>query len=299
VTLSPLEHSVQARLASEAKRLRVDPNLILTRYAAERLLFRLSSSAHAERFVLKGAMLLIAWLGDVVRPTRDVDLLGLGDMSDDAVVEAFSEIASTPVQPDGVTFDPATITVARIREEDAYGGRRVTVRGLLGRARLSVQIDIGIGDAVYPEPEWIEYPSLLDLPRPRIKAYRPETSIAEKLHAMVTLGEKNSRMRDFFDVSTLAEREAFDGERLGMAIRRTFDRRGTPLPPAPLALRPAFAEIEGKEQQWDGFLRRYGVVGDDFPAVLAKVASFLQPIVAAIASNDSFVGTWPPGGPWR
>lgn len=136
---SALERSVQARLVRQAKDHGVDPNLILTRYAAERLLYRLSQSRHAERFVLKGAMLLVAWLGDMIRPTRDVDLLGLGDLTDAALTAAFSEIAALDVEPDGVSFDPSSIVVVPIREEDAYGGRRVTLRGHLGPARLKVQ----------------------------------------------------------------------------------------------------------------------------------------------------------------
>lgn len=297
--ITPLEHSIQARLVRVARELRVDPNLILSRYAAERLLHRLSCSRHADSFVLKGAMLLVVWLGDLVRPTRDVDLLGFGDMSDEAIALTFAEVAALDVEPDGVVFDASSIAVARIREEDAYGGRRVTLSGLLGRARLHVQIDIGIGDIVYPAPEVIDYPSLLDLPQPRLKAYRPETSIAEKFHAMVVLGEKNSRMRDFFDIRTLAGHEPFEGERLARAIRLTFERRATAVPAKPLALTPAFAKIEGKEVQWSGFLRRYGLPPEDFTRVIEQVASFLQPVVAATAANESFTRFWTRGGPWR
>jgi hypothetical protein len=200
--------------------------------------------------VLKGAMMLIVWLGDIIRPTRDVDLLAFGDLSDEAVVEIFREIATTDVKPDGVVFDITSVTIARIREEDAYGGRRVMLSGHLGFARLRVQIDIGIGDAVFPAPEWIEYPSLLDLPKPKLRAYRPETAIAEKLHAMVALGSKNSRMRDFFDILALARAEAFDGDRLARAIRSTFDRRRERISNEPLALTHAFAEVDGKRDQW-------------------------------------------------
>ena len=172
------------------------------------------------------------------------------------------------------------------------------LRGLLGRARLRVQVDIGIGDHVDPEPELIDYPSLLDFPHPRLRAYRPETSIAEKFHAMATLGEKNSRMRDFFDVRTLAERQAFDGELLANAIRSTFSRRGTPISAKPLALTPAFAKTEGKRAQWSGFLRRYGLPAEDFGTVTRQVSSFLHPIAAALAADEPFTKTWPPGGPW-
>lgn len=297
-TASALAQSVQARLVRTASELGVDPNLILTRYAAERLLYRLSRSRHADRFVLKGAMLLVAWLGDMIRPTRDIDLLGFGDLSDTALIEAFTEIATTDVEPDGVVFDASTITVARIREENAYGGLRVTLRGSLGPARLHVQIDIGIGDAVYPAPQPIDYPSLLDLPHPRLRAYCPETAIAEKLHAMVTLGSANSRMRDFFDVRTLAQREPFDGQRLARAIRETFERRQTTVPAEPLALTPAFADVAGKRDQWNAFLRKNGLPQEDVATVVEDVGSFLLPVVSSLVARGDFDRVWLPGGLW-
>lgn len=295
---SSLAHSVQSRLLRAAKERGVDANLILTRYAAERFLYRLSRSPHADRFVLKGAMLLIVWLGDMIRPTRDIDLLGFGDLSEAAIAESFAEIATTEVEPDGVVFDPETINVARIREEDAYGGLRVVLQGSLGPARLHVQVDIGIGDVVYPASRMIDYPSLLDLPHPRLRAYCPETSVAEKLHAMVTLGSKNSRMRDFFDIRVLAEREPFDGHRLARAIRETFHRRTTAIPKNPLALTPAFARVEGKSDQWNAFLRKNGLEQEDFASVVKAVASFLLPVLAALAAEGEFEKTWLPEGPW-
>jgi hypothetical protein len=301
-TSTPFQRSVQSRLVQHAKHLGVDPNLILARYANERLLYRLSLSRHADRFVLKGAMLLLAWLGEMIRPTRDVDLLGFGDLSDAAVAATFAEVAAVDVEPDGVTFDPSSIAVAPIRVEDAYGGKRVTLAGHLGPARLKVQIDIGIGDAVYPDPEWIDYPALLDLPRPRVRAYRPETAIAEKLHAMVTLGSKNSRMRDFFDVRALAAHEAFDGRSIARAIRTTFERRAVPMPAGiPLALTPEFAAVEGKGEQWTAFLRKNGLSGTspDFGPVIAEVAAFLVPVLQGLVRDESFNATWVPGGPWR
>lgn len=295
---SPLAQSVQARLVRAAKDLHVDPNLVFSRYAAERLLHRLASSRHTERFVLKGAMMLVVWLGDIIRPTRDVDLLGFGDLSDEAVLDIFREISSADVDPDGVVFDATSVTVARVREEDAYGGRRVMLSGHLGSVRLRVQIDIGIGDAVFPDPEWIEYPSLLDLPRPKLKAYRPETAIAEKLHAMVTLGSKNSRMRDFFDIRALSRVEAFDGERLARAIRTTFDRRRTRVPKEPLALTREFADGDGKRDQWNAFVQKNGLLKGELGAVVDEVGRFLLPVLSSITASVPFDKIWIPHGPW-
>jgi predicted nucleotidyltransferase component of viral defense system len=294
--------SVQTRLVQYARKLGVEPNLILVRYTTERFLYRLSRSGHADRFVLKGALLMLAWLGETIRPTRDADLLGFGDLSDEALAATFREIISVDVEPDGLVFDPSSIRIEGIRPEDAYGGRRVTFLASLGAARVKVQVDIGIGDAVEPTPEWLDYPSLLDLPRPRLRAYRPETAIAEKLHAMVKLGAANSRMRDFFDVEALAARESFDGAILVRALRATFERRRTPIPEdTPLALTPAFVVIESKSAQWKAFLRKNAIQSapEDFGHVVEDLRAFLEPVIAAARSGNQFASSWSPGGPWR
>jgi hypothetical protein len=192
--------------------------------------------------------------------------------------------------------------VAAIRPEDAYGGQRIALFARLGPARLRVQVDVGIGDAVVPEPEWLDYPSLLDLPRPRLRAYHSETSIAEKVHAMVVLGSKNSRMRDFFDVHALAMHEPFKGERLAGALRATFERRGTAIVgDSPIAFTAAFAEIEGKRSQWAGFVRknRLAAAPGDLASVIEGITAFIGPVLTAARRGESFSGNWPPGGPWR
>jgi predicted nucleotidyltransferase component of viral defense system len=300
--MSPgLAQSVQTRLVAHAKKVGVDPNLVLARYATERLLYRLSRSRHADRFVLKGALLLLVWLGETIRPTRDVDLLGFGDVSDDALAATFAEICATEVESDGMTFDVSSIRVAAIRPEDDYGGHRVTLLGRLGPARLRVQVDVGAGDAVSPEPEWLLYPSLLDLPRPRLRAYRPETVIAEKVHAMVVLGAKNSRMRDFFDVHALAMRESFDGDVLTSSLRATFQRRRTEIPTGlPIALTPAFVDADGKRAQWLGFMRRIRAVAaaEELGNVIEVIAEFIGPALAAAAVDRRHPFRWMPGGPW-
>lgn len=296
-----LAQSVQTRLVRHAKQIGVDPNLVLARYAAERLLYRLSRSRHADRFVLKGALLLLAWLGETIRPTRDADLLGFGDLSDEGLAATFVEICKMDVEPDGMTFDASSIRVAAIRPEDDYGGQRITLLGRLGPARLRVQVDVGIGDAVSPEPDWLEYPSLLDLPRPRVRAYRPETVIAEKVHAMVVLGAKNSRIRDFFDVHALAMHESFAGDVLAGALRATFERRRTEIPAAlPLALTPGFADVEGKRAQWSGFVRRIrsSAGAEDLGDVIAVIAAFVGPALTAAAGDRRYPFRWSPGGPW-
>lgn len=296
-----LPHSVQVRLVQHAKKLGIDPNVVLVRYASERLLYRLSRSPHVDRFVLKGALLLLVWLGETIRPTRDADLLGFGALDTESLRKTFRDICTHAVEPDGVEFDAGTLRVGPIRIEDAYGGQRVELTARLGKARVRVQVDVGIGDAVVPEPEWIEYPSLLNLPRPRLRAYRPETAIAEKLHAMVVLGLANSRMRDFFDVHALASARTFDGAALAEAIAATFARRKTEVPrELPDALTRRFAEFSGKTAQWSGFTRRFGSrMLPNLADVVDAIANFAGPVLLAVGRGEAFAKKWSAGGPWR
>jgi predicted nucleotidyltransferase component of viral defense system len=278
-----IARSVKARLARHAKEIGVDPNLVLTRYAVERFLYRLSRSAHVERFVLKGALLLLVWLGETLRPTRDADLLGFGELPDDTLMTIFREVCGVEVEPDAATFLPDSVRVVQIREEDAYGGRRVTLQARVGDARLTVQVDIGIGDAVTPAPQWLEYPSLLDLPRPRLRAYPRETVLAEKVHAMVLLGTRNSRMKDYFDVRALLREEKTDAEQLVRAIAATFARRRTALPEGiPVGLSDGFAADATKQDQWRAFLNKNRLNGPELAEVVAYIrARLTEPLSQA------------------
>jgi len=185
--------------------------------------------------------------------------------------------------------------------EDAYGGRRITLQAGLGSARLRVQVDIGIGDVVTPAPTWLEYPSLLDLPRPRLRAYPPETVIAEKLHAMVVLGSRNSRMRDFFDIDAIAKHTAFESALLISAVRATFDRRKTTLPESlPLALTAPFAASQDKRAQWQAFRTKSGAstAPETLVEIIERLAVFFSPVFSSFRDRSPFDATWPPGGPW-
>ena len=302
IAASGLTHSVLTRLIRHAQSLSVDPNLVLTRFATERLLYRLYRSRHVDRFVLKGGLLLLIWFGETFRVTRDADLLGFGDLSDNSLVAILSEICTTEVEPDAVMFDTSSIRISSIRPEDIYGGRRITLLARLGSARIRLQVDVGMGDTTIPEPEWIEYPGILDFPRPRLRAYRPETVIAEKAHAMVQLGTKNSRMRDFFDVSMLSQRESFDSKFLAAAFRATFDRRETAIPTGiPMVLTAEFAHLPDKRAQWTGFLKknRLTTVPEDIATILRVLAEFLAPIFNAGTQKKDGGSLWPPGGPWK
>lgn len=295
-----LPASIQAKLLSYAKAQNVDYNRVLERYALERFIHRLGKSPHSERFVLKGAMMMVVWLGETLRPTRDADFLGFGELNDDTLLQIFRETCAVVVDPDGMEFLAETVKVEAIREDDRYGGRRVTFQARLGKMKLPVQIDVGIGDAVTPEPEWLDYPSLLGMPPARLRAYRPETSIAEKFHIMATLGLANSRMKDFFDIAALAERESFEGERLASAITATFERRNTELPAdMPTALRNEFAADPAKQRQWKAFIERNGLPAKSLADTVTEIRNFLWPVVEATSRGKQFSSRWSPGGPWR
>lgn len=223
--------SVRARLLNVAKGQRVDFNQVLVRFALERILYRMSRSAYADRFLLKGALLFALWYDMPHRATRDADLLGFGPSDLESIARTFRDIASVEVQ-DGIVFDPSSVTVNEIRKNAGYAGAQVLIAGELAKARCKTQIDIGFGDAVTPGPIEATYPVLLDdLPAPRLRTYPVYTVIAEKLHAIALLGMTNSRLKDYLDLSVLLERETLDAEILARAIAATFSRRGMAVPP--------------------------------------------------------------------
>ncbi|MCR9279337.1 MAG: nucleotidyl transferase AbiEii/AbiGii toxin family protein [Pseudomonadaceae bacterium] len=269
--------SVRARLQNLSREAEKSFDLILTRYVLERLLYRLSTSVYADRFVLKGAMLLTIWLPDPHRATRDLDLLGFGDPNPEAMLAAFKEILAIDAE-DGVDFDVDAIRVDQIWEELVYGGLRLRTAASISGARVSVSIDIGFGDALVPGDEVVDYPCMLDFPAPRIRAYARETVIAEKFQAMVSLGLANSRMKDFYDIWLLSRSTPFDDGRLARAIAATFERRETDIPTElPDALMPAFAEDEQKRRQWNAFLGNVSLHPGDLVDVIATIASFIMP----------------------
>jgi len=294
--------SVRARLTRRASSAKENVQLALTRFAIERLLYRLSLSSHRDQFVLKGAMLFSLWMPTPYRATGDLDLLGYGDAAPERNATVFREICGIDVENDGVVFKPDTLRAEPARAEDEYSGVRITMTAEIAGARLPIQIDIGFGDAVTPAVQEIDYPSLLDMPTPRLRAYPPETVVAEKFQALVALGMLNSRMKDFFDLWAISQTFSFDGPVLAKALAATFDRRRTAIPTdTPVALTPAFAEDAAKQAQWQGFLRRTApaMAPGPFTEMQAKVAAFVLPPVQALATGRPFEGKWVVGGPWR
>lgn len=293
--------SVRQRLLNKAREQRTDFNLLLTRYGLERLLYRLSKSEYRNRFVLKGAMLFPLWDIDGFRTTRDIDLAGYGESDLEELKEIFRAICQTSVEDDGIIFNSQSVEAEDIRDQMEYGGTRLNFNAELAGARINIQVDIGFGDAITPEAVEAVFPTMLELPAPHLRVYPAETVIAEKLEAMVRLGIANSRMKDFYDIWTIARIFNFDGATLQTAIQRTFDRRNTSIPiETPLALTEEFATDSQKLKQWKAFLNRTGLtVEEDLSEVTAFIASFVLPPLQALTHGIPFNDTWSAGRSWQ
>lgn len=294
--------SVKARLLALAGG--EDFQRTLTRYAAERLLFRLGASAVRERFALKGASLLTVWMPDPYRGTRDVDLLASGDPSDASLRGVLEAICAVPCPEDGLIFDLSSLRLETIRPEEEYFGKRARFAALLGSTRIGVQLDLGFGDAVVPEPADISYPTLLsDLPAPELLAYPREAAVAEKFEAMVKLDLRNSRMKDFHDLWALATSFRFEGPVLQAAVGACFQRRGTPWgQEMPTPLTPGFYRRPELASRWAGYLARGAVLvppPNRFEEIGEVIVSFLGPVRESLLAKGVFNREWPAGGPWQ
>jgi len=262
--------SVRQRLLNLSQVKQADYNALLTQYAVERFLYRLSKSALADRFVLKGAMLFRVWAADLHRPTKDVDLLGFGEDTPDAVAAAVRTIMTTQVPDDGMTFNPASTLAAKIRDEQEYGGIRAKFGAKLGNARIALQVDVGFGDSVTPQPTIEAFPTLLDQDAPRLRMYPPETVVAEKFEVIASLGMTNSRMKDYYDLLAIFRIYDLDTRVLAQAIAATFRRRRTSIPEGrPTGLSAEFVRDSVAMRRWAEFLRRLRI--EDAPIELREV----------------------------
>lgn len=294
---------VRRRLRQRASELGLDFQQIIQYYAIERFLFRLSQTVWAERFIVKGAVMLRIWDAAIARPTRDIDFLGRVENTPEAVRFAVLECLGASVPDDGLHFSDE-IRVAQAMVDDHYPCLRVKIRGELAGARFTLRLDIGIEDAVVPPPGWVDYPPLLDQPAPRILAYDPATAVAEKFEAIVHLGLINSRLKDFYDLWMLAGTLPFGGQTLVDALAATFRARDTELPvESPAALTREFVEQASSLAMWRGYRARLAVSGIQAPVDLAEVVdaitAFLMPPAAAAAESTSFTMSWLPGKGWR
>ena len=290
--------SIRARLLSKARDEHQEFEAVLTRYALERFLYRLSVSQHREQFLLKGALLFDLWFDVPSRPTRDIDLLGFGSEDMDELADVIREVCAIPAD-DGVVFDPSSVGTAEIRKQARYPGIRVKLQGHLDGALCSVQVDVGFGDAVTPGPVVSMFPVLLpDIAAPNLQVYPVYTVVAEKLEAIITLGMANSRLKDYFDLWVLARSSNFDAETLRNAVTATLDRRGTSRPSAiPLGLTDEFVSDMTKQTQWSTFLRKNKLDAVSLAEALELIRGLLLPVLSVpghewIANGEWSNGSW-------
>ena len=292
--------SVHERLRNMARESSRPFNELLQHFAIERFIYRLSKSPYADRFILKGALMFLAWSGPASRPTMDIDLLGKIDNSIEKIEMVMKQACNMDVEEDGMIFHEHTVSAAKITEDAEYEGTRVRIKGNLGKARVSLQIDIGFGDVVVPDPGRVAYPVLLEFPPPELNGYTMESTIAEKYQAMVKLGILNSRMKDFYDIWLLSHTFDFDGEVLAEAVNRTFKNRKTDLNTEPAVFDPSFGKDSSKQAQWQAFVKktRLSNAPGEFNAVLTDMKMFLGPLITSLVDRQPFHGKWKASGPW-
>lgn len=297
-----LPASVTARLLNQARQSGMDYQNLLTNFCFERFLYRLGRSQVKDRFILKGAMLLRVWSEQPYRATRDLDLLRRGAGSETAIRDDIQIICTTEVEPDGVRFDHTSVEIEATRPEDEYSGVRVILPAQCDTARLRLQIDLGLGDSVCPRPRINGYPSLLDFPAPKVIAYPPEAVIAEKFEAIIVLGDRNSRIKDFFDIEYLANNFEYERSILAEVVRKTLQRRQTPIPAEePVGLTMAYWENPSRTVQVRAFALRAGltVKTNPGPEILATLRPFLLPILDDLRDGIVRPGIWNAVGGWR
>lgn len=293
--------SVRQRLLNQSRAQNRPFQELLQYFAMERFLYRLAKSPHADRFILKGALLLTAWRAPVSRPTMDIDLAGRTDNRPDHIKAIMGAVCAAIVDPDGIEFSRESIEVSRIKEDADYEGVRVQFHATLSRARIPMQLDIGFGDVITPGPTEVSYPTILDFPPPVLRAYPKETVVAEKLEALTALGLLNSRMKDFYDLALLSRMYPFDGEPLAQAVVATFRHRGTTIELEPIGLTQTYCNDPARVLQWRAFVRRsrFGDTERDLMRLVSEIRLFVLPILSKIAADGLFNGHWEPGGPWE
>lgn len=276
--------SIKQRLLNLARRHGRVYEVVLVRYALERLLYRLSISEQRDRFILKGGMLVTLWLEDGNRETRDADFLGSGDADQERLRAMFAEVMAIDAD-DGLAFDVERLQATIIREEMEYNGIRLRTTAYLDRTRIPVTIDIGFGDALASAAPRMEYPSMLDMETPRIRTYPPAAVIAEKFQAIVALGVINGRMKDYFDIWAIPQAIPLADSELDAAISATFERRGTPIPEVPPpGLSDAFLSNRDKQAQWRAYARSIRLEGVTLDAVVADIWKLLGPCCARLSA---------------
>lgn len=298
-TKKNLAASVRQKLLNRARNDFRPFSELLQYYAMERFLYRLSQSKHADRFILKGALMLRVWQAPEIRPTMDIDMLGKTSNDEENLIAQIKDILSIEIEPDGLSFSLESLHAEQITEDADYPGIRIRFRGTLDSARINMQLDIGFGDIVYPAPVQADLPTLLDNTAPRLLCYSRESAIAEKFEAMIKLGILNSRMKDFYDIWLLSRQFNFEGPDLAEAVRLTCNQRSTPLTENIQFFQEEF--ITQKQVQWMAFRKRLKQehLPSEFKDIISKLDTFLSPVVDALLTGEQFDKKWTAAKNWE
>ncbi len=299
--ITNIRASVRDRLRNKAKEANHSFTEILQFYAMERFLYRFSRSKYTDQFILKGALLFTVWQVPQRRTTLDIDFLAHYDNQVKSIEAVIKDICDVTVEPDGLVFDTNTVQGSRIKEDADYEGVRVKFIGLLERSQIPMQIDVGFGDAIFPKPKTIDYPAILDFPKPQLKGYAAETVVSEKFEAMVQLGLLNSRMKDFYDIWLMMRQFDFEGSQLTEALRRTFAHRKTPFPKGrQLFAEEIYDDKSDRQMLWKTFLKKGNIkhAPEKLSSIAKDIEGFLIKPLEAISKGKEFNEEWKASGPW-
>lgn len=294
--------SIRARLQNKAKDTNRPFAEVLQYYGIERFLYRFSQSQYKDKFILKGALMFTVWEVLERRTTLDIDFLAHYDNQIIEIEKVMKDVCKINVQADGLVFDSETVIGQKIKEDADYEGVRVKFLGFLERSRIAMQIDVGFGDVIYPKPKVIDYPVILELPKPHLKGYATETMVSEKFEAMVQLGVLNSRMKDFYDIWLMMRQFDFNGSHLAEALKRTFAHRKTLFPQGrQLFVEEIYDEKSDRQTLWKTFLSKGNIkhVPEKLSTLAGGIEEFLAQPLDAINKGRDFEGEWKAPGPWR
>ena len=300
--ITNLQASVRERLRNKAKETNHSFAEVLQFYGMERFLYRFSRSKYADKFVLKGALLFTVWQVPERRTTLDIDFLAHYDNQVGSIETLMKDVCSISVESDGLVFDANTVEGRKIKEDADYEGVRINFTGFLERSQIPMQIDVGFGDAIFPKPRMMDYPVILDFPKPHLKGYAPETVVSEKFEAMIQLGLLNSRMKDFYDIWLLMRQFDFEGSQLAEALKRTFAHRKTPFPQGrQLFVEEIYDEKSDRQMLWKTFLKKGNIkqAPEKLSTIAKAIEDFLVKPLEAINKGEDFRGEWKASGTWK
>ena len=290
------DQSIKDRLKNLGRVKKKNFGELLIRYAIERFLYRLSISPHREHFILKGGALLYTLFEFSARVTKDIDVLAKHVSNSHAqICKIITDICQIETDDALIFHAPHPQDIEKITEEADYQGVRVKFNAFLGKSVIRLQMDIGFSDTPVPPPKEIRYPSLLSMESPNLLGYSIEAVIAEKYQAIISLGEQNSRYKDFYDIWQLSRTYQIHGETLKEAISQTFMDRYTEFNMT--IYQPNFHTE--KEKYWRSFLQRINApINISFAEIMQELKAFLLPIHNSCIEQTPFHDQWDTTG-WR